>query len=130
MGHDRPAFLNDHRIFGRLIMPSPAYIEMALAGAARISKLDKTESVPCEVTDLTIREPLFLPEEDSCPIQMIFEDSAEQSMGFRICSREKSAEVERRSGGHTLQAAYALALTPSQADSKDLESRGNLDTVF
>jgi acyl transferase domain-containing protein len=28
MGAERPAFLNDHRISGRLIMPSPAYIEM------------------------------------------------------------------------------------------------------
>ena len=93
IGVERPAFLNDHRIFGRLIMPSPAYIEMALAGAANISKMDKTESFPCEVSDLIIREPLFLPEESSCLIQLIFEESTEQGMDFRVCSRETSAEA-------------------------------------
>ena len=59
----------------------------------KISKLGKSESVPCEVTDLIIREPLFLPEEDSCLIQLIFEESTEQGMGFRVCSRETSAEA-------------------------------------
>ncbi len=93
MGAERPAFLDDHRIFGRLMMPSPAYIEMALAGAAEVSKLGRSESVPCEVTDLIIREPLLLPEEDSCLIQLIFEESTEQGMGFRVCSRETSAET-------------------------------------
>ena len=92
MGAERPAFLDDHRVFGRLIMPLPAYIEMALAGAAEVSKLGSSESVPCEATDLMIREPLFLPEEDSCLIQSIFEESTEQPMGFRICSRETAAD--------------------------------------
>ena len=50
--------------------------------------------MPCEVTDFLIREPLFLPEEDSCLIQLIFEEPTEQPMGFRICSRETSAETD------------------------------------
>jgi acyl transferase domain-containing protein/acyl carrier protein len=90
--HNRPAFLNDHRIFGRLIMPSPAYIEMALAGAASIFQLNKTESIPCEVTDLIIREPLFLPETESCLIQVIFEGRSKTGTCFRICSRDKESE--------------------------------------
>jgi acyl transferase domain-containing protein len=92
MGAERPAFLDDHRVFGRLIMPLPAYLEMALVGAAEVSKLGSSESLPCEATDLMIREPLFLPEEDSCLIQSIFEESTEQPMGFRICSRETAAD--------------------------------------
>jgi acyl transferase domain-containing protein/ubiquinone/menaquinone biosynthesis C-methylase UbiE/acyl carrier protein len=90
IGQERPAFLNDHRIFGRLLMPSPAYIEMALAGAASIFQLLKRESLPCEVADLIIREPLFLPEEESCLIQIIFEKPSKSRMGFRICSRDKA----------------------------------------
>ena len=91
MGDDRPAFLDDHRIFGRLIMPSPAFIEMALAGAANISELNKTESLPCEVTALTIREPLFLPEEHSRRIQTIFEPPLDGANEFRICSRNAAS---------------------------------------
>ena len=94
MGVERSAFLNDHRIFRRLMMPSSAYLEMALASAAEVSKLAKSESMPCEVTDFLIREPIFLPEEDSCLIQLIFEEPTEQPMGFRICSRETSAETD------------------------------------
>jgi acyl transferase domain-containing protein/acyl carrier protein len=92
MGAERPPFLDDHRVFGRLIMPSPAYIEMALAGAAEVSKPGR-EFVPCEVTDLIIREPLLLTEEEFCLIQLIFEEPKEQNMGFRVCSRETSAEA-------------------------------------
>ena len=91
MGIERPAFLDDHRIFGRLIMPSPAYIEMALAGAAEVSHVAHPESVPCEIADLVVREPIFLPEEDYCRIQLILDEAADQGMGFRICSREASA---------------------------------------
>jgi acyl transferase domain-containing protein/acyl carrier protein/ubiquinone/menaquinone biosynthesis C-methylase UbiE len=91
MGVERPAFLNDHRIFGRLIMPSPAYIEMALAGAAKVSKLGRSKSVPCEVTDLIIREPLFLPEEDFSRIQLILEEGTELGTGFRVCSKDSAA---------------------------------------
>jgi acyl transferase domain-containing protein len=92
-GAERPAFLDDHRVFGRLTMPLPAYIEVALAGAAEVSRLGRSESFPCEVTDLIIREPLFLAEEDSCLIQLIFEEAAEQGVGFRVCSRETSARA-------------------------------------
>jgi acyl transferase domain-containing protein/SAM-dependent methyltransferase/acyl carrier protein len=90
MGVERPAFLDDHRIFGRLIMPSPAYIEMALAGAAEVSELGRSKSLPCEVTDLLIREPLFLPEEDSSRIQLILEEGTELGTGFRVCSKDSA----------------------------------------
>jgi acyl transferase domain-containing protein/SAM-dependent methyltransferase len=93
MGDERPAFLDDHRIFGHLIMPSPAYIEMALAGASKISQQNRTESIPCEVTDLVIRAPLFLPEEGSCLVQLIYGESTEQGIDFRVCSRETPAAV-------------------------------------
>ena len=41
-----------------------AYIEMALAGAAEVFHLAHAESVSCEIADLVVREPIFLPEED------------------------------------------------------------------
>jgi acyl transferase domain-containing protein len=91
VGIDRAPFFNDHRIFGRLIMASPAYIGMALAGATEISNLGVSEALASEVTDLVIREPLFLPEEDSFLIQLILEESTEPGMGFRVCSMEPSA---------------------------------------
>jgi acyl transferase domain-containing protein len=89
IGTERPASLQDHRIFGHLMMPLPAYLGMALAGATEIS-LEKSESVCCQTTDLVIREPLFSSEEDSFLIQLILEESTEPRMGFRVCSRQPS----------------------------------------
>ncbi len=98
-------------------MPSPAYIEMALAGAAEVSKLDKSKSVPCEVTDLIIREPIFLPEEDSCLIQLIFEAPTEQGMDFRICSRETSAEAEHLWRTH-VTGRVRIGIAPPQPETQ------------
>jgi len=115
MGAERPAFLNDHRLFGRLIMPLPAYIEMALAGAAEVSRLGKSEFLPCEVTDLRVREPLFLPEEDFCLIQLIFEEPTEQDMGFRVCVRETSAETGHLWRTH-VTGRVRIGITSTQPD--------------
>lgn len=93
IGVERPAFLDDHRIFGRLIMPSPAYIEMALAGAAEVLDLGQSKPVSGEVANLLIREPLFLPEEDSSRIQLILEESTELGTGFRVCSKDSATSA-------------------------------------
>jgi acyl transferase domain-containing protein/NAD(P)-dependent dehydrogenase (short-subunit alcohol dehydrogenase family)/acyl carrier protein len=89
IGAEHPAFLDDHRIFGRLIMPSPAYIEMALAGATEAFGLGQSKPVPCEVANLIIREALFLSDEDR--IQLILEKGTELETGFRICSKAIAA---------------------------------------
>ncbi|MBV8273853.1 MAG: SDR family NAD(P)-dependent oxidoreductase [Verrucomicrobia bacterium] len=89
-GMERPGFLNDHRVFGRLIMPSPVFIEMALAGAAAVSNLPGSETLPCEITDMMIREPLLLPEQGFRIVQLILDESSGQGTPFRICSRTDS----------------------------------------
>ncbi|MBV8587317.1 MAG: acyltransferase domain-containing protein, partial [Verrucomicrobia bacterium] len=98
LGAARPAFLDDHRIFGRVMMPSPVYIEMALAGAAKIANLDRSGSLPCEVTDLHIREPLFLPEDSSCRVQLILEETRDDELSFQVCSRDTSEPADPKVG--------------------------------
>lgn len=89
MGADRPAFLNDHRIFGRLIMPSPAYIEAAVAALAEAAGVPRESSVPCEVSSLAVLEPLFLPEEDGAVrIQVILEEVSAAGSAFRVCGKD------------------------------------------
>jgi acyl transferase domain-containing protein/acyl carrier protein/ubiquinone/menaquinone biosynthesis C-methylase UbiE len=123
LGFEHDAFLDDHRIFGRLIMPSPAYIEMALAGAAEVSKLSRSKSVPCEATDLLIREPLFLPEENSSRIQLILEDGTENEMGFRVCSREASATSDDEDPWRTHVTGRVRIGTASPRPDTDIWSR-------
>ena len=120
LGIERPVVFDDHRILGRLFMPPSAYIEMALAGAAEVSKLAKSEFAPCEVTDLIIREQLFLPEEDSCLIQVIFEEPTEQGIGFRVCSTETSAETGHLWRTHVIGRAR-IRITPLQPEAQTLK---------
>ncbi len=94
-GANRPAFLNDHRILGHVIMPSPAYIEMAIAGRAEVSHVSLAQSVPCEVTDLIVREPLFLPDSGGCRVQLFIENDPHGGSSFGIYSKnvpEKDSE--------------------------------------
>ena len=90
LGVEHPAFLHDHRIFGRPMMPSPVYIEMALAGAAAVANLARSESLPCELTNLHVREPLFLPEDGSYKVQLILDEAGEDGVSFQVCSRNTS----------------------------------------
>ncbi len=65
-------FLADHRIHGKLILPSPAYMEMALAAASihfgRGNHFLK---------DLIIHEALLIPEQDACTVQTVLTPEAE-----------------------------------------------------
>src|SRR5581483_3022984 len=66
VSHDWPAFLDHHRIYGMIVMPSPAYIEMALAAArARWGPGGHL------LEELAIEEPLLIPEDGARVIQTI-----------------------------------------------------------
>ncbi len=59
-------FLVDHRIHGKLILPSPAYMEMMLAAAK--SHFGEGDHM---LGNFVIHEALILPEEDTCTVQTI-----------------------------------------------------------
>ena len=59
-------FLNDHRIYGTLLMPSPAYVEMARLAANAVFG-----SGSHLVEAFSIREPLILPEQGSRRVQTL-----------------------------------------------------------
>jgi acyl transferase domain-containing protein len=56
IGADLPTFLEDHRIFGTVVFPLTAYVEMALAGAR-----DVLGTGTCVLEDMVISEALVLP---------------------------------------------------------------------
>ncbi|MBL8163039.1 MAG: polyketide synthase dehydratase domain-containing protein, partial [Anaerolineae bacterium] len=76
-----PAFLNHHRIFGVVILPSPAFIEMALS-AARLAFGDQSYSVG----DFAIYEALILPDEGERAVQIVLTPLADGRSGFQVFS--------------------------------------------
>jgi len=84
---ETPAFLSHHRIFGVVILPSPAYIEMALT-AAREAFGDGAYSVE----NFAIYEALILPEEGTRTAQIIFAPPEGDRAGFQVVSRGKDED--------------------------------------
>ncbi len=71
IGSDRPAFLKQHRIFGHWIMPTPAYLEMAMAAAETVAPGDRAEGCGWALEDIRIREALPLPDDGRLRVQTI-----------------------------------------------------------
>lgn len=74
-----PPFLDHHRVYGLAILPSPAYIEMALT-AARESLGPGTYAV----TNFTILEAFVLPEEGFRTAQLVLNTETNESASFQI----------------------------------------------
>lgn len=76
------AFLADHRIFGTLVLPAPALIELAFA-AARATLGVNIHSI----AQLTISEPLLLPDQGVRVVQIIVGAPKGEATPFQIYSR-------------------------------------------
>ena len=78
---DSLSFLNDHRIHGLTIMPGTAFIEIGLAVADALFK-DKLY----RLADLTIQEPLIVPDDSECTIQVIVTPEKDNSASYKVFS--------------------------------------------
>jgi acyl transferase domain-containing protein/acyl carrier protein len=76
-----PAFLNHHRIFGVVILPSPAFIEMALS-AARLAFGEQSYSVE----NFAIYEALILPDEGERAAQIVLTPLEDGRSSFQVFS--------------------------------------------
>jgi acyl transferase domain-containing protein/acyl carrier protein/protein-L-isoaspartate O-methyltransferase len=76
-----PSYFDHHRIFGVVILPSPVYMEMALAGAEAVFGPG-----PHGIENFGIQEALILPEEDFATIQLVIEAASDNLAPFRIFS--------------------------------------------
>jgi acyl transferase domain-containing protein/acyl carrier protein len=83
-----PAFLDHHRIFGLVVLPSPAYIELASSSAA------KAFNVPAvAIEDFTIHEALVLPEDGTRVIQLVLHPAQNDVAAFEVFSRDERSDV-------------------------------------
>ena len=86
---DALSAIRDHRIFGRVIVPASAYLEIGSAvGAAVLG--DGARSV----TGLSIHEPIVIEQGAIRTLQVVVEDSVDGSARFEIFSRSVQAATE------------------------------------
>ncbi len=85
ISHDQPhlAYLADHLIFQKAIMPLTGYVEMAMAGGSAVFKSDSVT-----VADFIVHQPMGLPVKDDLPetIQIILSPENADLFALKICS--------------------------------------------
>ncbi len=77
----RFAYLSDHRIFGRLLVPSPALMAMVHAVSAEAFR-----SPAITVSDFSMRSPIPLDDGQVVTTQLLLGESVNGSMPFRVAS--------------------------------------------
>ena len=98
----QPSWLQDHRVFGRVVMPGAVYGAMAISAALS----DKTKMVAVE--DVQLHRAMIFPaleaeNEASLTVQLVLDKSEQQARPFKIYSRSETG------GKWQLHAAGQLA---------------------
>lgn len=78
-----PEFMNHHRVFGHCIMPTPAYLEMAMAISQKGGV--GTGLSGYDISDIRIEEALVLPEAETVTVQTVY--AADSTGECRFFSR-------------------------------------------
>ncbi len=81
-------FLADHQIYGGVVVPATAYIEMGMAAASVAFGSDEGYWLK----EITIQEALVLPDDEVRTIQVILTPESETEYAFQIFSQQESEE--------------------------------------
>ena len=98
LGSTRPSFLKHHRVFGRVVLPATAYLEMALAAAA-----EAFGGKQAAVRNLVLAQALLLAEDDEITVQVTLAETEPGSATFKIFCLHP--------GGNQRSPAWALHAT-------------------
>ncbi|ADO72607.1 type I polyketide synthase [Stigmatella aurantiaca] len=108
LGPSKLPFLRDHGVYGQIVMPGAAYVEMGLAaGAALFGEASST------VDALAFSQALFLPEEGDRRVHLLYTPEGERSGRFEIFSQDEEAGDGGAEPSWTLHAHGKLASAAS-----------------
>ncbi|XYI02620.1 non-ribosomal peptide synthase/polyketide synthase [Sorangium sp. So ce1128] len=96
-------YLADHRVQGALVLPAAAYVEMALAAAEAVFGREAAE-----LSDLTFKQALFLPEKGARSIQITLTRETQETASLRVSSLAAGATASE--GTWHVHATGTLAL--------------------
>ncbi|MBV8969557.1 MAG: polyketide synthase dehydratase domain-containing protein, partial [Verrucomicrobia bacterium] len=114
-------FLNDHCVFGSVIVPAPLMIEMVLSAGG-----EAFSSNSLAVADLALQQPLFLSAGRQRIVQLVLDPPADSTVEFKI----HSAEIgEAGEPVWTLHASGRLELLSGKQRSKGL-NRLEFDSLW
>jgi acyl transferase domain-containing protein len=93
-----PSWLRDHQVFGEVVVPGTAFLEMCRAAVER-ARPRETQTV----RDLTLVSPLLLPESGSVNVQVeVLESEGAGGLSVEVYSRFEDDEERTASGRRRL----------------------------
>ncbi len=84
-----PAFLNDHRILGKAVLPATGYWEIALAAAATLQP-----EASLGLSQVTLEEPLVLSDTEATTVQLVLSPHTVGGFAFEIHSLIPAAALD------------------------------------
>jgi len=122
---DRLAYLNHHRIFDLWIMPTPAYLEMAMALSEQAGIGVSANGRGWDISDVRIEEALILTEKEPIRVQTIFTPSGPSMGECRYFSGSSSGQgVEwRRHATCRIQNPLNGSVAPQGLDLNEMRMR-------
>lgn len=114
--------LAHHRIFGEVVLPAAAHVELALAAAAQGLSAAQREAGAGSMAldDVAIMSALVLPQELGAEVQLVLEGQAGSARGFKIFSRQDGQDWALHSSGRVLPAPSS---PPPRVDLVALQAR-------
>ena len=94
----RPAWIEDHRVAGRTVLPATAYVEMGLAAGHKLWPVDE-----CAVEDLSLPEALIFDETEARLVTTVVESQGDARAQWRVYSANG-----KQGGGWKLHASGYL----------------------
>jgi acyl transferase domain-containing protein/NADPH:quinone reductase-like Zn-dependent oxidoreductase/acyl carrier protein/NADP-dependent 3-hydroxy acid dehydrogenase YdfG len=92
-----PAFLKDHTVYGTVVLPATAYLEMVLAAAA--------QAYPgrvAEIEDAEFSDALILPEEGARIVQLLLTPGGIDETGYQLLSLTESSGAKETWRRHSI----------------------------
>jgi acyl transferase domain-containing protein/aryl carrier-like protein len=84
---DAPRLLDDHRIYGKAVMPGAGHLSMVVTALARVLG----PGVAVELTEVVFYEPVVVDDDGARAVQLVIEPEGDGALRFRVFSRAGDA---------------------------------------
>ena len=126
LSQNSPAYLNDHRVFGTVVMPAAGYLESAIAVAR------SSQAQPLVLRQISFLKALILPENKTVLVQTVLTRLATGESEFEIFSQSdpSAATWQCHAKGRLEPGADAIAAFPLEAKREELANELAPDTFY
>jgi len=114
LSSDAPAYLKDHRVLGKVLIPATAFFEIALASVANTAP-----GAAYRLRNVKLDKPLVWTEHEATVLQTILRPTNDSSMDFAIYSRDVSSKKRNEAWSRHVSGELS-SLSEDESDQKTI----------